>query len=131
MIRAAALIGRPVDAGIREVLEPIRGDEVTVRFLPFPRRRMWPTSVAAMTMPWAIYIRPEVLAADEFVVRRLIVHELVHARQWKTLGVSRFLSRYLTEYLRNRLAGMSHPQAYRAISLEVEAYAIADQLVRR
>lgn len=78
-----------------------------------------------MTMPWGVYLRPEALAVDDAAVRRLVVHELVHARQWRTLGTVGFLRRYLGEYLGHRLRGSGHTEAYRAISLEREAYSIA------
>jgi len=53
----------------------------------------------------------------------LIRHELVHVRQMEELGLVRFIYRYVAEYLRHRCAGMSHEQAYRAISFEAEAFA--------
>jgi hypothetical protein len=60
----------------------------------------------------------------------LLRHELVHVRQAGELGVVRFLQRYVAEYIRNRRRGMSHDDAYRAISFEVEALAAeGDQTV--
>ena len=53
----------------------------------------------------------------------MIRHELVHVRQMGELGLVRFLWKYVAEYLRHRRAGMSHDQAYRAISFEAEAFA--------
>ncbi|NNE73566.1 MAG: hypothetical protein HKN26_07885 [Acidimicrobiales bacterium] len=52
----------------------------------------------------------------------LLAHELAHVRQWAELGAVRFLGRYVNEYLRALLRTRSHHSAYRAISLEVEAY---------
>ena len=52
---------------------------------------------------------------------RLLRHELVHVRQWRELGVVRFLVRYVGSYLRWRLRGYGHWAAYRRIPLEVEA----------
>jgi hypothetical protein len=51
----------------------------------------------------------------------LLAHELAHVDQYLRLGIPRFFLRYLTEYLRRRLAGQGHGAAYRAISLEREA----------
>lgn len=51
----------------------------------------------------------------------LLGHELVHVQQWREHGALRFVSRYLGEYLRNRLRGMRHWPAYAAISFEAEA----------
>ena len=48
-------------------------------------------------------------------------HELVHVRQWRELGVVRFLREYLGAYLRGRWNGYGHQEAYRRIPLEVQA----------
>jgi hypothetical protein len=39
------------------------------------------------------------------VLARLLLHELVHVRQWRDAGPVRFLARYLGDYLRGRLRG--------------------------
>ena len=74
-----------------------------------------------MTLPWAIYVRPDVLGGDSVRLAQLVNHELVHVRQWHQLGVTRFLLRYFTDYVRGRRAGLGHQKAYLAISLEEEA----------
>ena len=51
----------------------------------------------------------------------LVAHELVHVRQWRELGVLRFLWRYLGAYFRGRLRGLKHAEAYAAIPFEREA----------
>ncbi len=51
----------------------------------------------------------------------LLAHELTHVRQYGRYGMAAFLGRYLGEYLRARLAGVSHAKAYRGISFEREA----------
>jgi Domain of unknown function (DUF4157) len=56
--------------------------------------------------------------------RGLIAHELVHVRQWRELGVARFLVRYLGAYARGRWRGLGHQAAYEAIPLEAEARAV-------
>lgn len=75
-----------------------------------------PTGVAAMTLGGLVFIR-----RDHLDDERLLAHELVHVRQWRDLGVVRFLWRYLSAYARGRLGGLSHQAAYLAIPLEVEA----------
>jgi hypothetical protein len=52
---------------------------------------------------------------------QLLHHERVHVRQWRELGLTGFLRRYLGAYLRWRLRGYGHWAAYRRIPLEVEA----------
>jgi hypothetical protein len=73
--------------------------------------------VAAITLGRRVWIRAG--AESEALLR----HELTHVRQMRDLGVIRFLWRYLREYLRNRLGGMSADAAYRNISFEEEAFA--------
>jgi hypothetical protein len=52
---------------------------------------------------------------------RLLRHELVHVRQYRELGVVRFLARYLRAYLGWRLRRHPHWAAYRRIPFEAEA----------
>jgi hypothetical protein len=52
---------------------------------------------------------------------RLLRHELVHVRQWRTHGIVGFLRRYLGAYLRWRSRRYPHWGAYRRIPLEIEA----------
>lgn len=52
---------------------------------------------------------------------RLLRHEEEHVRQWRELGVSRFLRIYLGSYLMWRWKGFGHRAAYRMIPLEMEA----------
>ena len=74
-----------------------------------------------MTVPWAIYVRPDVLGGDSVRLARLVNHELVHVRQWQQLGTIPFLRIYLGDYFKGRRKGLGHNQAYLAISLEKEA----------
>lgn len=59
--------------------------------------------------------------------RHLVAHELVHVHQYADRGWSRFLSRYLLDYLRNLARLRSHRQAYLAIPAEQEARDIAER----
>ena len=108
-------------ASLSEKLDLNDPDRVPIRQAPKWMRRAWRGDVAAMTLPWAIYVHAEVLGGDSSRLSRLIEHELVHVRQWQRLGVARFLRRYLGDYLRARRRGLSHHQAYLGISLEREA----------
>ena len=62
--------------------------------------------------------------------RHLMRHEQEHLRQWRDLGVARFLWQYLGAYLRGRARGLAHGEAYRTIPLEVEAREAADRDIR-
>lgn len=72
-----------------------------------------------MTLGRYVFVRPDVLGSD----RRdsVVAHELEHVHQWRRHGVTGFLVRYLGAYLRVRLAGASHVDAYRSIPFEVDA----------
>ena len=72
--------------------------------------------IAAMTVGRFVFVR----RGNEASVG-LIAHELVHVEQWRELGVAKFLTRYLRDYLHGRRAGLDHWAAYHAISLEDEA----------
>jgi hypothetical protein len=101
-------------------------DRTPVRPTPRWLTMMWGSQpVAATTLPWAIYVRSDVLAGDKRVLARLLTHELVHVRQWQQLGVRRFVTRYLRGYLAGRRRGLDHHRAYLAIPLEEEARRIA------
>ncbi len=54
--------------------------------------------------------------------RALLNHERIHVDQIKKVGFFKFYLTYLNEYLANRFKGLSHWDAYRKISYEVEAY---------
>ncbi len=100
-------------------------DGVVVLAAPRLMQLVWIGPVRAMTVRRRIYIAPAVLAGDPAVLGRLIVHELIHVRQWLESGALRFLLRYVGDYLRGRISGRSHQDAYSAIRYEAEARAIA------
>ena len=81
-----------------------------------------------MTLRIVIYVRASVLDADPSSLGPLILHELVHVQQWAELGVLRFLWQYVSGYLRGRLTGLAHQDAYRAIPIEIAARELANQL---
>ena len=99
-------------------------DRVVVLEAPRWMRLLWIGPVGAMTVRRRIYVAPEVLGGDPALLGRLIVHELIHVRQWLESGALRFLARYVGDYLRGRLSGRSHSDAYLAIRHEAEARAI-------
>jgi len=102
-------------------------DLETVRVRPAPGwlRRLWIGPVHAMTLMGTIFVAPEVFSGDGTELGRLLVHELVHVRQWRAAGPARFVVRYIGDYVRGRLAGRTHADAYRMIRCEVEARRIA------
>lgn len=109
---------------LRVRLLPVQPEDVPVRTLPH-LFGLVPRWVGAMTLPWGIYVRPDQFGRSSEELARLIVHELVHARQWQTLGPIGFLGRYLGDYVVGRLRRLGHHGAYRAIRFEREAAGIA------
>lgn len=113
---------------VSSALPGLNLQRVVIRPAPAWLTRVWGRAISAMALRTTIYIRPDTLQTDPSKLGPLIVHELIHVHQWLQLGVVRFLWRYLAGYLRGRLTGLSHQDAYRAIPLEVEAREVADRL---
>jgi len=65
------------------------------------------------------------LEGDADSAAELLAHELTHVRQYRRYGMAAFLGRYLGEYLGRRFAGLSHRDAYLAISFERDAQSAA------
>lgn len=104
-------------------------DSIPIRPAPAWLRSMWRGPVAATTLPWAIYVDATHLNAPD--LEKLVLHELVHVRQWQRHGVSRFLRLYIADYLRGRRSGLDHHHAYLAIRFEREArIAVAKHLAK-
>jgi len=85
-------------------------------------------NVFAMTLKRTIFVHPSlydrVVAGSE---PSLLVHELIHVAQWRDQGVVAFAVRYVAEYLRLRMLGVSHDVAYRGISFEYAAFDAAER----
>ncbi len=113
---------------VRLLIDPVEPDSVRVRTAPKLMRRFWGPGITAMTLSRTIFLDPKLMTKMQG--RPLIlVHELVHVRQWGELGILRFLWRYVSGYLRGRWQGLGHHAAYLAIPLEVEARAAERLLV--
>jgi hypothetical protein len=91
------------------------GAVVAVGF-PWWLRPFLMRGVVAITIGRRIWVRSAPVAEE------LLRHELTHVRQMTELGLLHFVCRYLYEYARNRLSGMSADAAYRNISFEREAF---------
>lgn len=86
---------------------------------------------AAIALPYVVYVHSRAYVRPKADLTRLVVHELVHVSQWREEGYVRFAARYLGDYLRQRLRGRPHMEAYRAIRYEVAARACTDELLAR
>ncbi len=117
----------PVLSRLRSELEGL-GARVRVGF-PFWLRPFVLRGVVALTLGRRIYLAPLLAARGEAAIERTLRHELVHVRQVVRLGLVRFLTHYLLEYIRLRRSGRAHFAAYRAVSFEEEAFAGEEERV--
>ncbi len=118
-------VGHDLDR-LRAEFHPVDLDRVRILPAPAPLRLLLPRDVGAIAIWKRIYIRPELFYGEPRRIRYLILHELVHVRQWVTFGVVGFLRRYLSEYFRGRRKGLGHAIAYQSNRLELEARQLAD-----
>lgn len=109
---------------IQDLVGSVDVSVVEVRLAPRWLRHVWRDSIAAMTWGRNVLVADPSVASD----RVLLLHELVHVRQWQQTGALRFLWRYLADYLRGRISGLSHDHAYRSIRYEAEARRIASRI---
>ena len=116
---------------VRRYLGRIDPAQVRVVVAPGWFRRLWAKGTAAVCLPWAIYIQPEIM--DRFrrgdglrQIATLITHELTHLEQYRRLGAIRHGFRYAADYVVGRRRRLGHWGAYRAIGLEREARYVAD-----
>lgn len=108
-------------------------DAADVRIVEMPplMQRVLADGVSAITLGTTVFLRPDryrqAVAGGE---SELIAHELVHVEQWREYGAVGFLRRYLLDYARLRMIGLTHNQAYRGIGFEHEAYTRAKRMDR-
>lgn len=113
---------------LRDVMPRVDPSHVRVRVARGAFVRTWAKGIRAVTTPWAVYFHPEVMdryarGEDLEKIGLLMVHELMHVEQLARLGVVPHSTQYVRDYLRGRLSGASHWDAYRDIALETEARA--------
>ena len=117
-------------ARVRHHLRRVDPDRAKVRVAPAWFRRFWGKGIAAVCMPWSIYVQPDIMRryreGDRVdTIATLIAHELTHLEQYRRLGPVRHGIRYAADYLMGRRRGLRHWDAYRAIGLEREARYVA------
>lgn len=113
-------------AGIE--IDDFDGSGVTIKLMPRWMEAALGHSVDAVTIGNNIYVTEDrhglVLDGRD---RQLLLHELVHVYQWRREGRVPFLFRYVCQYLRNRMIGLEHTVAYRAISYEAAAFEASER----
>jgi hypothetical protein len=122
---AARFVGTGLSPDYLARIQPITPETVTVVTAPRLMRRLWAAKTGAMTIGNRIFVDPEILERGGPALTTLLMHEMVHARQWQERGPLAFLTSYLRQYLVARITGASHREAYLAIEAEEEARDIA------
>lgn len=115
---------------LRVTLLPVNPDRVNV----WPASRLlmatWRKGIKGVTYGRIVLVNPEMFAGDRRRLGSLVIHELVHVRQFHDLGYVGFSIRYLRDYLSGRVGGKNARQAYLDVPAEVEARKIAARLSR-
>ena len=118
---AARFVGTALNPDYLVRIHPVTPETVTVLSAPRLMRKLWGKETGAMTIGKRIFVDPAVLERGGRKLRVLLMHEMVHSRQWQERGSRRFLTAYLRQYLVARITGATHREAYLAIEAEVEA----------
>lgn len=114
---------------LRSILQPVDPDEINVWPASNWLRRLWRPGIKGVTQGRLILVHPDMLTGDSDRLGRLVIHELVHVRQFADLGYVRFLGGYVREYWNSRWSGQGHRDAYLGISAEEEARQVTKQMV--
>jgi len=102
-------------------IAPVDPDHINVWPASRIFRRFWRAGISGSTHWRFVCVDPEVMRGDPQRLARLVIHELVHVRQYLASGYLRFVTAYLKEYWIARIRGKSPRQAYLDISMEREA----------
>lgn len=106
---------------LNERIAPIDPHRVNVWPASALVRRFWRTGIKGVTQWRWVLVDPETMRGDPDRLARLVIHELVHLRQFRERGLLMFMIRYMYQYWAGRLRGASSRQAYLDIDVENEA----------
>lgn len=110
-------------------IAPVDPDAVNVWPASRPFRRVWRHGVSGVTFGRLVLVDPALMRGDPDRLARLVIHELIHVRQFTAAGYLRFVSSYLKDYWKGRIGGMSPQDAYRDIAYEREARELTDRTI--
>lgn len=127
-LSAAEIIGEAAIPELLSAISPVDPSDVAVVSAPAILRRSWGTRIAAMTIGTKVFVEPEILEVGGRRLRDLVIHELVHVRQWRETRPAAFLSEYVGQYLLARLRGAAHHVAYMSIEAEIEARRVVAEI---
>ncbi|HEX6286478.1 MAG TPA: hypothetical protein VFZ80_03255 [Acidimicrobiia bacterium] len=114
---------------LRAAIAPVDPDTVNVWPASRSMMRLWRRGIKGVTIRSWVFVDPEILRGDADRLGRLVIHELVHVRQFNESGYVPFSLRYVYEYLGGVLQGKGLRQAYLDISAEQEARAVTEALL--
>lgn len=120
--------GYDTDA-LRVRVAPVNPDDINVWPAGRLMRRFWRHGISGITHGRLVFVDPEVMKGDPDRLARLVVHELVHVRQFVAAGYVRFVLSYLKDYWRGRIGGLSPRDAYREVTYEREARELTERTV--
>jgi hypothetical protein len=106
---------------LRIAVAPIDPDKINVWPASRWLRKFWRKGVKGVTIGNWILVDPELLKNGGAPLARLVVHELVHVRQFSDAGYPNFMFRYVRDYWMGRRSGLGPREAYLAIPAEAEA----------
>ncbi len=107
---------------LRKRLAPIDPDRVNIYPASSVVRLLLRDGIRAVTLWKWVLIDPELLkAGSDDQVAEVVIHEMVHLKQYAELGLWGFARSYLGEYLRARANGESPDHAYLNLTAEREA----------
>ena len=121
--------GYDTDA-LRVRIAPVNPDTVNVWPASPVFRLFWRKRIEGVTYWRYVFVDADVLRSDRERLARLVIHELMHVRQYLTIGYPRFVAAYVKEYLSGRLRGLGGYEAYREISFEREAREMTARTIR-
>jgi hypothetical protein len=127
--RVLRKVGYDTDA-LRVQLAPIDPDRVNIYPASPMMRRLWLKGIQGVTIRHLVFVDREVMLGDPERLARLVIHELVHVRQFNDAGYLGFMARYVRDYAGGLLMGKKLRQAYLDVEAEQEARALTAELVR-
>jgi hypothetical protein len=114
---------------LRVRLAPVDPDEINVYPAARALRIFWRPGIKGVTHWKWVFVEPDFMRGDRDKLARLVIHELIHVRQYRDAGFIGFTIRYVLEYWRGRLQGKKPRQAYLDIRAEVEARDVTRRIV--
>lgn len=125
LLRAA---GYDTDA-LRVRIAPVNPDDINVWPASRLMRSFWRHGIGGVTHGRLVFVDPEVMKGDPDRLARLVVHELVHVRQFVAAGYVRFVLSYLKDYWKGRIGGLNPRDAYREVTYEREARELTERTI--